>query len=472
MKYTLKKIPGSNDWKCPHCNQVWPTPVHDPATRMPRPLDPKCIEIANAEVTQCPNLFVSGTGEFRKIKWKKGRGDQSDYPCRRRWMDAYLKCKKDKPKPPIKHGCAQPCCDKKTGTLIVTVLDYKGKPLENAGIYFWDLGREGRTDIKGEARFSGLHENKRYILRLWKGVTKIDGYTYVWPEKTSQSPKIIACKEAKHSVRLDKKYMPGKLQVLVLDDLKKPLPKATVLIKPDLFKPSNIELRKSKNSNKNTDNLGLSYYTNLRIGDYWVQAFYEEGKSKRKSVRINNAGWHKAEVKIDFDNPEKKKFSILIERASWVAATKGVGGVLLLSSVFKIFDAGQSARYEIKDAPLGLLSAPLPLGGGQSTTDGDPVTFEALKYYKGRELTVNDFAGTINLKYQAAGIGPISFWDANFDLEFIGHANPSAKSRVMRKSGTAGWLKVDNVKPGNVRSSPGLDLGGAGNIPFKPKKTL
>jgi hypothetical protein len=472
MKYTLKKVPGKNEWKCPHCDKVWSTPVHNPATRMPRPLDPNCVEVANAEVTQCPNLTVSGTGAGRKIKWNQGRGDQKDYPCRRRWMDAYLECKNEIPIPPIKPGCVQPCCTQKTGTLIVTVLDDKGAPLENAGIYFWDLGSEGETDKKGQARFSGLKEKKRYVLRAWKDDTEIDGYTYVWPEETSQSPEIVACKEVNHTVRLAGKYMPGKLEVLVLDDLKKPLHKATVTLKPDIFKPSNIELRKSKNSDRDTEPAGLAYYYNLRIGEYWVQAFYEEGKSEKKSVRINNAGWHKANLQIDFENPEKKRFSILIERASWVVGTKGVAGALLVSAVFKIRDSGCSARYEIKNAALGVFSVPFPIGGGHSTMDGDAVTFEALKYYKGRELSVNDFAGTINLKYQGAGAGPFSIWDANFDLEFIGHPNPSIKSRLMRKNGTAGWLKVDNVKPGEVKSAPGLDLGSGANIPFVPKKTL
>ena len=61
-----------------------------------------------------------------------------DYTCRRVWMDAYLdafdkkKPKKDPPKPKVKPDDPVIPCVK--GNLVVRVVDFDGKPVEDATV--------------------------------------------------------------------------------------------------------------------------------------------------------------------------------------------------------------------------------------------------------------------------------------------------------------------------------------------------
>ncbi|MCG8549851.1 MAG: hypothetical protein MI799_05550 [Desulfobacterales bacterium] len=475
MKYTLIKVPGKELWECPHkCGKTWPTPLGDPPTRIPRPLEQRCIDQADAEVAKCPHLKAP-KGSRRKIKWRKGYGDSEDYPCRRRWVDAYLACKnKKKPVPPPKPpGPVAPCCKKTTGDLVVKVLDSKNNPLDNAGVYFWKTGDKGKTGQDGTIRFKNLPQGKRFTLRVWKDATKVSGYTFVWPETVTQTPIIEACKEVAHTVTLPKAQIPGKLQVLVVDDADKILEKATTSLKPEVWKPSNVALRKPAKGGRKTDKLGLAYYENLPIDNYEVQAAYEDSVSNVGKVRIKDHNWHKTKLAIDFSNFETKTFSILVERASWMGLSNKAG-IISLSAVFRIQYGASSARYQVNNALLagGGVGLPIPIEGGQSKAEGRPVSFKAVKYRNGKEFDVKDFVGRVNIKIQSVGIGPINLWRTNLDIEFIGIPNPNTKNRHSRKSGLGGWMQVDNVKPGDFSSTPGASFFSGTNIPFSAKTTL
>jgi len=84
MTNTLIRI-SENQYKCPYCDKIWPTPKTNRVISE-RPLDSEAREAANREVENCPHLLTDpNTGSTRSITM-----EGHDYPCRRRWTDAYL----------------------------------------------------------------------------------------------------------------------------------------------------------------------------------------------------------------------------------------------------------------------------------------------------------------------------------------------------------------------------------------------
>ena len=143
MRYALIKT-GENEYKCPYCNKTWPTPVTNRVVRE-RPLHPHANEKANKEIEKCPHLQNPLTGSTRRLTM-----DRADYPCRRRWMDAYLSYCDEKPKKVKPTNPVQPC---PKGILIVSVGYLVRKGYES--IHGAIVSIEGPEFRKGSTRPDG-----------------------------------------------------------------------------------------------------------------------------------------------------------------------------------------------------------------------------------------------------------------------------------------------------------------------------
>jgi hypothetical protein len=192
MAYTLQKT-SDGQYKCPYCSETWPTPVTNRVIRE-RPLDQDAKKHANNAVESCPHLREEGSPGTRRVTMER-----HDYPCRRKWVDAYLSFHKEDPVPDKEpDDPVTPCPDR--GDLYLTVLLESGrKPVAGANVEITGpQTRKGTTDKHGKSYFHRIKPGS-YTVKVSKsghveksttGTVQVNQRTnvYLLLEKTKKVP--------------------------------------------------------------------------------------------------------------------------------------------------------------------------------------------------------------------------------------------------------------------------------------------
>lgn len=334
MKHTLRR--AGDHWECPHCGKAWPTPVTNRVVKE-RPLDPRAEEAANREVAlKCPHI-KDPSGKPRALTM-----EDPDYPCRRRWMDAYLAYKP----PPARVIPDDPCQNcPKTGTLVVKVIDNQAnpQPVADANVHITDLLIHRKTSGQGIAKITDLAE-KSYAVTAWK-----DEYT----EEVAQSPQVRAGKETECTIRL-KQQLSGTLPVLVLDEKDRPVEGAKVVITP-VYKSHGSY----KPAGQKTDTLGETYFYKLRYNTYSVVAEKDRAASEKGEGKVLRPGMN-PRVTLRLDRTSKL-MSIQVASARWYKASPPPSktpsiGIMGADVYFRIWDyeRNSGATYLASHTHLGV----------------------------------------------------------------------------------------------------------------------